>query len=64
MVDIKDIAWVISSVGAMNWGLVEATNTNILTDVGGLGADIAGIAYVLIGVAGAISLAYYADEVM
>lgn len=47
--------WIIAEIGALNWGLQEAFNFNIVTEL--LGSGSAGLVYVLIGLAGAIALA-------
>jgi uncharacterized membrane protein YuzA (DUF378 family) len=53
----KAAAWLVSAVGAANWGLVELMNTNLLTDVLMLGSDLEGIGYIVVGIAGVLSLA-------
>ena len=45
----------ISGVGALDWGLVEMFDFNLLTQVG-LGADMLTIAYIVVGLAGAVLL--------
>jgi uncharacterized membrane protein YuzA (DUF378 family) len=46
-------SWVLCTVGALNWGLVGAFNLNVVAMLGGM---IAKIVYILVGVAGLISL--------
>lgn len=49
-----DIAsWVLCTIGALNWGLVGAFNLNVVAMLGDM---IAKIVYILVGVAGLISL--------
>ena len=57
-------AWLLSAVAAINWGATEALDINLLTDTLSLGADAAGIAYLVIGVAGIVQLYLLTDEVM
>ena len=45
----------VAGLGALNWGLVEATGTDLLVEAGLQGANL-GYAYLAIGVAGAIVL--------
>lgn len=44
----------VAGVGALNWGLVELSDTNLITDTLGLSASNTGLAYIVIGLAGAI----------
>lgn len=53
--DVRTAAWLIAEIGAVNWGLVEAFNTNLVTEL--LGSGNEGIVYLVIGVAGAAALA-------
>lgn len=46
-------AWVLCTIGALNWGLVGAFNMNVVAYLGGM---IEKIVYILVGVAGLISL--------
>lgn len=46
-------SWVLCTIGALNWGLVGAFNLNVVAMLGGM---IAKIVYILVGVAGLISL--------
>lgn len=45
------IAWVLVTVGALNWGLVGATNLNLVEAVVGTGG-LAQVVYILVGVSG------------
>jgi uncharacterized membrane protein YuzA (DUF378 family) len=53
---IKLAAWTVTSLGALNWGSVEAFDVNLLTDTAGLGPETVGIVYLLIGAAGLLGL--------
>ena len=53
---VKLGSWALSAIGAANWGLVEVMNTKILTDVLMLSSDLEGVGYIVIGVAGVVSL--------
>jgi len=46
-------SWVLCTIGALNWGLVGAFNLNVVAMLGDM---IAKIVYILVGVAGLISL--------
>ncbi len=46
-------SWVLCTIGALNWGLVGAFNINVVAMLGGM---IAKIVYILVGVAGLLSL--------
>jgi uncharacterized membrane protein YuzA (DUF378 family) len=52
----KAAAWLVSAVGAANWGLVELLDMNLLTDVLMLSSDLEGIGYIVVGAAGVLSL--------
>jgi len=52
---VKVTAWLLSGVGAANWGLMEAADINLVTEL--LGTGSAGIVYLAVGAAGALSLA-------
>jgi uncharacterized membrane protein YuzA (DUF378 family) len=56
--------WTVVAVGALNWGLVAGMDYNLLTDGLGIGSDMAELAYLGIGGAGAINLVDLASEVM
>jgi len=51
-------AWVLTTVGALNWGLVGALNWNLVDAVLGHGSLSAKIVYVLVGVGGLLSAAH------
>lgn len=53
---LQFVTWVTAAVGALNWGLVEVFNYNVLTDLMMLSTELEGMAYILIGVAGAMNL--------
>lgn len=46
-------SWVLCTIGALNWGLVGAFNLNVVAMLGGM---IAKIVYILVGIAGLLSL--------
>lgn len=50
------VLWLIVGVAALNWGLVEFLDTNLLTDVLNLSGDALTATYGLIGAAGAVDL--------
>lgn len=52
---VKVTAWLLSGLGALNWGLMEFADLNLVTEF--LGADTSGLVYGVIGLAGALSLA-------
>jgi uncharacterized membrane protein YuzA (DUF378 family) len=52
---VKVTAWLLAGIGALNWGLVELADVNLVTEIGGTGT--AGAMYIVIGAAGALSLA-------
>lgn len=52
--DLKELVWATTSVGAINWGLMEAAQINLIADYV---PDLAGPLYLAIGAAGAIALA-------
>lgn len=54
--------WAVNATAALNWGLVELTNTNLLTDTLALDAGTAGMLYVLIGVSGVLSFYQLVDS--
>ncbi|WP_348606943.1 DUF378 domain-containing protein [Halobaculum rarum] len=60
---VKVTAWLLSGFGAINWGLMEAADLNIVTEL--LGGGAAGLVYIVIGAAGALSLApHFGIEVL
>lgn len=56
---LHQVAWVLSSIAALNWGLVELLDTNLVTDTLGLGAETAGLVYIVLAVAGLVSLYHF-----
>ncbi|WP_324758172.1 hypothetical protein [Haloarcula montana] len=57
MDDLLNIAtWAVNGVAAVNWGLQEATDTNLLTDTLSLDPGAAGIVYIIIGLSGVLGL--------
>lgn len=56
---LHQAAWVVSSVGALNWGAMELLDTNLITDTLGLGTGTAGMIYIVVAVAGLLSLYHF-----
>lgn len=55
---IAGVLWVLTSVAALNWGLVEFMNTNLIGEVVTATSPGVGTAlYAIIGIAGAVTLA-------
>lgn len=55
---IAGVLWVTTSVAALNWGLVEFLDVNLITEIVSATAPEVGTAlYAVIGVAGALTLA-------
>ena len=55
---IAGILWVTTSVAALNWGLVEFADVNLITEIVSATSPTVGTAlYAVIGVAGALTLA-------
>ena len=52
---VQTVVWLLVDIAALNWGLQEFAEVNLVTEL--LGSGNAGIAYAVIGVAGAASLA-------
>jgi len=50
----QSVVWGIAHLGAVNWGLQETADINIVTEL--LGTSNAGIAYIIIGLAGIVAL--------
>jgi len=48
--------WLVVGIAALNWGLVEFADTNLLADTLGLSNDMLTGAYAVIAAAGAVSL--------
>jgi len=58
-------SWILAAIGAINWGYLELTGTDLVTGTLGLDPGTAGIVFLLIGLAGLVSLYhYYEMEVM
>jgi len=49
------IAWILVTIGAINWGLVALMKTDLVTTIF-TNPDIANIVYIIIGVAGVYQL--------
>lgn len=47
---------IVAALGALNWGLIEMFDTNLLSDVLGLAGDGLMYAHVAVGIAGALLL--------
>lgn len=52
---VKVTVWLLAGLGALNWGLMEVADLNLVTEL--LGSGSAGLVYIVIGAAGALSLA-------
>lgn len=52
---VKVTVWLLAGLGALNWGLMELADLNLVTEVVGSGS--AGAIYIVVGAAGALSLA-------
>jgi len=50
----RPATWAITEVAALNWGLVEFADTNLLTDVIGFSGDPLTAVFGAIGAAGAV----------
>jgi uncharacterized membrane protein YuzA (DUF378 family) len=61
---INYVAWLLAAIGAINWGAEEALDINLVTDTLGLAASSAGIAYLVIGIAGIVNLYVLVEEVL
>jgi uncharacterized membrane protein YuzA (DUF378 family) len=65
MADLKDsldvVAWLVTALAAVNWGLDEWADINLLTEIG-LSGDTLGLAYLAIGVLGVVDLALLAGK--
>lgn len=53
----------VAGLGAANWGLTEAVNLNLVTELLGSGSGVVGVVYLVIGLAGLLSLAELAGVV-
>ena len=54
--NIRPAVWATTEISALNWGLVEFADTNLLTDVLGLTGDALTLTFGVIGAAGAVGL--------
>lgn len=54
---VQMTAQTVTGVGAANWGSVEFFDTNLVTDLAGLGGMEMQVAYALIAVSAALTLA-------
>ncbi len=50
------IAWILITVGAINWGLVALWEYNLVDMIFGAGSQLAKIVYILVGAAGVYNL--------
>ena len=53
MKDLKKVAYYLAMIGALNWGLVELLNFNLVSVVLGSWSGLVSLVYILIGVSGA-----------
>jgi uncharacterized membrane protein YuzA (DUF378 family) len=53
---LKNLAWILTSVGALNWGFKGLFNFNLVESVFGEGSFLSSLVYALVGLAGAFSL--------
>jgi len=60
---IDGTIWTVVSLGAANWGLVRVANTDLISDVLGLGTEAANVAFIAIGIAGLLNLYAIGREV-
>jgi uncharacterized membrane protein YuzA (DUF378 family) len=51
------IVWLLTEIAAVNWLLVELADFDLVTELLGSGTQLASIAYIVLGAAGALSLA-------
>jgi uncharacterized membrane protein YuzA (DUF378 family) len=58
--DVHNLAWLLSSIGALNWGVLAVSDKGLVQEILGLGASQAEIVYLIIGVAGLVSLYHLA----
>jgi len=61
---VSKTSWLLASVAALNWGAVEALDTNILTDLLALGPEAVGVIYLIIGIAGIVNVIDFVEEVL
>jgi uncharacterized membrane protein YuzA (DUF378 family) len=50
------IAWILVTIGAINWGLVALMEMNLVDMIFGAGSQLAKIVYIVIGAAGVYQL--------
>lgn len=50
------IAWILITIGAINWGLVALMEMNVVDMIFGAGSQLAKIVYILVGAAGVYNL--------
>lgn len=53
---VNIIAWILVTIGAINWGLVALLEMNLVDTIFGAGTQIAKIVYIVIGAAGVYQL--------
>ncbi|PSQ42506.1 DUF378 domain-containing protein [Halobacteriales archaeon SW_7_68_16] len=51
------LVWSIVAIGALNWGLIAAVDTNLITDTLQLSSQNAQTVYLIVGAAAAVNLA-------
>ena len=51
-------SWVLTTIGALNWGLVGALNWNLVDALLGAGSMLSRVVYVLVGLGGLWSLVH------
>jgi len=51
------VVWLIAEIGAANWLLVEGFDFNLVNELFGAGTSAASVIFLLIGLAGLLSLA-------
>ena len=56
---LKIIALILCIIGSVNWGLIGLLNFNLVDTLFGVGSLISIIIYILVGVAGIISIGLY-----
>lgn len=54
--NLQTIVWIVAEIGALNWGLVELLDLNLVTEALGTGTEAVGLVYIVIGLAGALAL--------
>jgi uncharacterized membrane protein YuzA (DUF378 family) len=56
------VLWIVVALGALNWGLVELLDFDVLTDGLMLSSGLASAGYIIIGAAGAIGIFAIVEE--